>query len=270
MFNNSYQKPLLFAIGFHVVLFIFLFIHFANKNTQPALQESTNIIKAVTISQSQLKTLLQPAQVSPQPPVQQEKPQQQEEQQIKEQQIKKQQVKEEQQQEKTKQLKIKQQQEIQRKKLIAQTIQQQLTTQTDQITKKQEAKAKQKQIQAAKLAAQQMLQQEVTATNDAQETAANQGEIDKYKALIIQAISQQWIVPSGAQEDEVATLTVRLAPGGVVLSVSIAQSSGDPALDRSAKVAVLNASPLPVPGDAALFDRFRVINLTVKPQGISA
>jgi colicin import membrane protein len=174
------------------------------------------------------------------------------------------------QQEKAKQQKIKQQQDAQRKKLIAQEIQQQVTTQVDDTQAKQQAQAKQKQLQAAKLAAQQMLQQEVSATDDAQQAAANQGEIDKYKALILQAISAQWIVPPGAQDNEVTKLTVRLAPGGMVVSVTITQSSGDAALDRSARVAVLKASPLPVPTDAALFDSFRTINLTVKPQGISA
>jgi colicin import membrane protein len=292
LYKDNYRKPLFLALGFHAILFICLFIHFASKNTQPAVQQS-NIIKAVAISQSQLNNLLQPPVppmpvAKPQPP--QAKPvarvseaqpgkniaqqiQIQKQQQIKQQQLQQQKAVQQAQQEKAKQLKVKQQQqqqEEQRKKIIAQEIQQQVTTQLDQTKAKQQAQAKQKQLQAAKLAAQQMLQQEVTATDDAQQAAANQGEIDKYKALILQALSQQWIVPPGAQDDEVAKLTVRVAPGGMVISVTIAQSSGDAALDRSARVAILKASPLPVPGDPALFDRFRVINLTVKPQGITA
>lgn len=296
--SDNYRKPFFIAIGIHVVLFVFLFIHFASKNNQPALQQS-NIIKAVAISQSQLQKISSPP-APPAPTQQQEIAKLQaaqqailHEQQVKQEQLKQQQIQQQKEQqekivqqkqveqEKIKQQQIKdqqikqqqqqQQQEEQRQKLIEQDIQQQVTTQVDTNKAKQQAQAKQKQLQAAKLAAQQMLQQEVTATdNAAQQAAANQGEIDKYKALILQAISAQWIVPPGAQDNEVAQLTVRLAPGGMVLSVTISQSSGDAALDRSARIAVLKASPLPVPTDPGLFERFRVLALTVKPQGISA
>ena len=102
----------------------------------------------------------------------------------------------------------------------------------------------------------------------AAQTAADQKQVDKYKALILQAISQQWIIPDAAKKDEQGELLVNLAPGGVVLSVEITKSSGDPALDRSAQIAVQKASPLPVPNDPALFDGFRQITLTVRPEGI--
>lgn len=180
---------------------------------------------------------------------------------------------------------LKQQQKKQaamRKKLIAQEIQQQLATQQTQVTAKQQAKTKQQQLQAAKLATQQLLQQEVsTSENDnastsdnsatsATQTAVDQSQVDKYAALIQQVISQQWNVPDDVQKDQIGKLLVRLAPGGVVLSVDIIQSSGNLALDRSARIAVLKASPLPVPSDPALFAKFRELRLTVEPQGIIA
>lgn len=151
-----------------------------------------------------------------------------------------------------------------------QMLQQQLATDT-----------KQAQVQAVKNETQQMLQQQLATATAAQSqqktstqsnaaTIADQGEVDKYKALIIQAISQQWIIPDSVQKNLQGQLLVRLAPGGMVLNVQVTQSSGDAVLDRSARTAVFKASPLPVPNDSALFDRFRELNLTFQPQGILA
>ncbi|HBS52209.1 MAG TPA: cell envelope integrity protein TolA [Coxiellaceae bacterium] len=95
-----------------------------------------------------------------------------------------------------------------------------------------------------------------------------QGEVDKYKALILQAISSQWIIPEGVDSKSVCRLLINVAPGGVVLNVQLVSSSGNLALDRSAQAAVLKASPLPVPEDVSLFDRVRTINLTVRPEGM--
>jgi colicin import membrane protein len=85
----------------------------------------------------------------------------------------------------------------------------------------------------------------------------NQGVIDKYKALIVQAISSQWIVPPDLAQNISCELDIRLAPGGVVLQVSIARSSGNTVLDNSAVAAVNKASPLPVPTEPGMFNQFR-------------
>jgi colicin import membrane protein len=60
---------------------------------------------------------------------------------------------------------------------------------------------------------------------------------------------------------------VRLGDGGEVLDVKLVRSSGYSQLDNSATAAVYKASPLPVPGDPELFEKFREIRLLVKPQG---
>jgi len=95
-----------------------------------------------------------------------------------------------------------------------------------------------------------------------------QGEVDRYKAMLLQAVSSNWIVPDGIAPGSYSLLLVDVAPGGVVLDVKLIKSSGNVALDRSAQAAVLKSSPLPVPSDPALFDRFRSIKLTVRPEGI--
>lgn len=101
---------------------------------------------------------------------------------------------------------------------------------------------------------------------DAQKNALTAGEVDKYKALIIGAISRQWILPDNADSKLSSQFRIRLAPNGIVLEVSLTRSSGDPILDRSAQSAIYKASPLPVPSDPDAFNVFRDISLTVRPQ----
>lgn len=102
----------------------------------------------------------------------------------------------------------------------------------------------------------------------AQKKAQVAKEVDKYKALIIQAIGRQWILPDHVESGLYSQFRIRLAPNGVVLEVSLVQSSGDPILDRSAQSAIYKASPLPVPGDPDAFNVFRDIRLTVRPENI--
>jgi TonB family protein len=102
----------------------------------------------------------------------------------------------------------------------------------------------------------------------AKHAQALSGEVDKFKGLILQSISQHWIVPGNPDKKLSAKLLIRLAPGGMVLAVDIIKSSGDEALDRSARTAVFQASPLPVPTDAESFEPFRQFELKVKPENI--
>lgn len=95
-----------------------------------------------------------------------------------------------------------------------------------------------------------------------------QGVVNKYKALIVQAISENWLVPLQANKSLTSELMIKLAPGGMVLDVQITRSSGDKALDSSARAAVLKSSPLPVPNDPEEFEPFRQFVLKVKPENI--
>ena len=92
------------------------------------------------------------------------------------------------------------------------------------------------------------------------------GEVNKYKAMILQAIGRQWILPEHADSRLASKFHIRLAPNGTVLEVSLIHSSGDSLLDRSAQLAIYKASPLPVPVDIATFNIFRDISLTVRPE----
>ncbi|MCE0723672.1 MULTISPECIES: cell envelope integrity protein TolA [Legionella] len=119
--------------------------------------------------------------------------------------------------------------------------------------KQAEAAAAAKQAQAAK---------------NAERQARIAGEVDKYKALIVNAIGRNWILPENVDSSLSSQFRIRLAPDGMVLEVTLTRSSGDQLLDRSAQTAIYKASPLPVPADAETFNLFRDISLTVRPEQV--
>ena len=122
--------------------------------------------------------------------------------------------------------------------------------------------------QAEKSLRQQLLNEDIKLQG--MQTRESHGEVNKYKALILQAISEHWVIPPQVNKSLSCELRIRLAPGGEVLDVQVTRSSGDPSLDHSARVAVLKASPLPVPSDPNAFAAFREFALKVKPENILA
>jgi colicin import membrane protein len=171
------------------------------------------------------------------------------------------------------------QQALRQQKLVQQQAEQQKKQKQAALAKQQAiALAKQKKAQQQLLmkqlqAEQQQLMQKQVAQEQQQLHATaisqqQQGVIDKYKAMIVQAISQNWLVPDNMDKSLSCQLLIQVGPGGAVLGVQVVRSSGNPALDRSAQAAVFKASPLPVPQDPALFDKFRNLRLTVRPENI--
>ena len=159
---------------------------------------------------------------------------------------------------KNEQMKLQKQQEQAAKKLVE--------------LEKNKAAALAREVQARALKAKEALEQkqQAQANQQAAITAENNarmaGEVDKYKALIIDSISRQWILPENANGNLSSQFRIRLAPNGAVLDVNLTRSSGDAILDRSAQSAIYKASPLPVPSDPATFNLFRDISLTVRPE----
>lgn len=120
----------------------------------------------------------------------------------------------------------------------------------------------------AKAEAERKRQAQATAAQNAEREARIAGEVDKYKALIVNAIGRNWILPENVDSTLSSQFRIRLAPDGAVLEVTLTRSSGDPLLDRSAQTAIRKASPLPVPTDATTFNMFRDISLTVRPEQV--
>lgn len=125
-------------------------------------------------------------------------------------------------------------------------------------------------LKAVQQNVQQLLQQEINHLAQQQQKIAQQNAAltEKYRQFILQSIAQRWIVPPELDPHLETKLQIQLAPGGMVLAVTIVKSSGNPILDRSAQTAVYKASPLPVPKNNALFTTFQYINLTVRPEGM--
>ncbi len=127
--------------------------------------------------------------------------------------------------------------------------------------------AAQKQAQA--LAAQQAAAKQALM---AQQAAANnlqmQTEVNRYAALMKQAIEAQWTQLPGVDQQRLATvMRVHLASDGTVLSAQNVGSSGNPALDRLALSAVYKASPLPVPSDPQALALMKDIQFNFKDPG---
>lgn len=141
--------------------------------------------------------------------------------------------------------------------------------------KKLQALRQQQALQAAKqkqAALEKKLWQQQMAREQEQLKAARarqvQGIVDQYRARVIQAIAQKWIIPDNTNPSLVTKLRIQLAPGGTVIDVILVSTSGNGALDRSAVTAVYRASPLPVPDDADAFNAFRQFELNVRPSEI--
>lgn len=163
---------------------------------------------------------------------------------------------------------VKKQQELEAKKLATLKKNQEIAkAEALKVEAQHQAELKRQQDAKNKADAERKRQEQAKqAAANAERTARIAGEIDRYKALIIAAISRQWILPENAQNSMTSQFRIRLAPDGSVLEVSLTRSSGDSLLDRSAQSAIYKASPLPVPTDPEAFNTFRDISLTVKPE----
>ena len=281
---KSYRKPLAIAIALHIAIVIFLIIKLPSSGFQyHSGHHQTQMVHATAISSSDVKRAMHDIQ-------NREQRQQREEQQRLAKLRHQAQVEKEHQRQaaarvarmKQEQLQLKQQHQQQLHKLAVLKQKQQ---QLEKLAKEQAvkvAKAKAKALAAAKqkqrilAAKQQALQKKLMAQELAGESKELQqlqtkrmnGIIDKYKAMILAAIGQNWLVPGGANKNLSSIFEIQLGPGGVVVSVKLIKSSGNQALDQSAQTAIYKASPLPVPTDPQAFDKFRDVRLTVSPKEI--
>ncbi|MCR4347190.1 MAG: cell envelope integrity protein TolA [Sulfuricaulis sp.] len=113
---------------------------------------------------------------------------------------------------------------------------------------------------------QEQLEAEEKARQQAAHTARTASEVDKYRSLIGQRVSRSWNRPMGVAKGLKCVVSVRLAPGGEVLSANVVRSSGNATFDRSVENAVYKAAPLPLPEDPTLFNNFREIEFLFNPE----
>ena len=137
--------------------------------------------------------------------------------------------------------------------------------------KKQEAEQKKKEEDKRKAAEEKKRKEQEKALKDQldAELEAEQQErdlttIQKYQALIIRAVENnfnQLNLPDGLS----CVILIRMLEGGKVVEASIVKSSGNDLFDRRAENAVYSASPLPVPEEIRLFEKMRNIRFTFEP-----
>jgi len=131
--------------------------------------------------------------------------------------------------------------------------------------KKAEIKPSRQEVEAriAEQAAREQAEQAARAR--AAQDAAIGRVVDEHTGKIISKIRRNIVMPPDVVDDARAEFSVTLLPGGTVLSARLTRSSGNAAYDNAVERAILKSQPLPLPADAALFNRFRELKLVFKP-----
>jgi len=96
----------------------------------------------------------------------------------------------------------------------------------------------------------------------------DQAEVGRVVAAIKLKVERNWLRPPGtAARGLTCRVRVRLGSNGSVLLVSVIESSGNGAFDRSVESAVRKADPLPMPTSDGLKSRFRELTFEFDPVG---
>ena len=109
------------------------------------------------------------------------------------------------------------------------------------------------------------------ASDLAESAAASEAEAaaQSYRYGIYQRVVANWSRPPSARNGMQAKLMVELVPIGDVVSVTLVESSGNSAFDRSAEAAVRKARRFEVPKESDVFERyFRRFTLLFKPEDL--
>ena len=93
--------------------------------------------------------------------------------------------------------------------------------------------------------------------------------VRSYHAAIYDLVRRNWSRPPSSRTGMWARLQVELIPTGEVIAVTLVESSGNPAFNRSAEHAVRMAKRFDVPEDNALFERhFRRFYFLFQPEDL--
>jgi colicin import membrane protein len=129
----------------------------------------------------------------------------------------------------------------------------------------QQALAEQRVQAELKARAEQNAQAELARTRAAQAGALGK-LMDEYIGKIRGKIRSNIVMPLNVPDNAEAKFDVTLLPGGEVLNVKLVKPSGNAAWDSAVERGILKAHILPLPPDVALFNKFRELHLTFKPE----
>ena len=79
-------------------------------------------------------------------------------------------------------------------------------------------------------------------------------------------VNKEWANPSEIAS-VVVTISVKVTRSGEVISTKMVRGSGDVIYDRSTEVAVLKASPLPIPDDPRCYEIIKEFEFDFLPEG---
>ena len=116
----------------------------------------------------------------------------------------------------------------------------------------------------------------ITREQSSREAQANQlaGEqliVAEYVTIIRRVISQNWQIPPSARNGMTAVVQLQVVPTGEVVGITIVESSGNSAFDRSVEQAVEKAERFPELQDldTPIFERnFRTFSLLFRPEDL--
>lgn len=97
-------------------------------------------------------------------------------------------------------------------------------------------------------------------------SAATAAEIGRYQDMIRRRIRDNIVMPPDVAPNAEAVFKVTLLPDGTVRDVELQQSSGHRAYDEATERAIKMAYRLPLPTDPLLREKFRVLNLIIRPE----
>ena len=104
----------------------------------------------------------------------------------------------------------------------------------------------------AKTNLEQSIAEEVQSLNDIEDDEAAQS----FRAGIYEQVRKNWSRPPSARNGMQARLLVELIPTGEVISVTLVESSGNSAFDRSAEQAIRQARRFAVPAENSTFEKY--------------
>ncbi len=295
----AWKSPFLRSLTLHILLLAFLLINLSFQSSLPGQQQpqqtaQEHMVNAVTVNEQAVQEELQNIKNEQNAKAQVERAEQQKLKSLQAAAIKAKEAREEE----VRRLKslIVAREKAEKEHLAEQKASAEhlakLKTEQEQAQKELKKLAQQRQVeqekaQLANKAAEQQkaAQQKATQEKATQEKAANDAKraeqqqqqmmdghflslLNKHQALILQAIGRHWLIPDGVDKKASCQILVRVSPDGGVVDVQLLKSSGNELLDRSAIAAVFKASPLPIPTEADMYEKFRELSLTVRPEGL--
>ena len=93
-----------------------------------------------------------------------------------------------------------------------------------------------------------------------------ESEITRAMVRIERQVKRNWTRNTNHSDGLSCTVRVQLSDGGRVTSVRVIKSSGNDLFDRSAEDAVRKSSPLPVPDDPLIFQKFKTFGFIFNPK----